>query len=163
MNMPNQEKECCPKFDPTPWNELTLEWKDKLFIKKTIPTFLHMPIPGMFGSMVRTAWKQIEAANAKPETKDFLWLCYDPTAWKSENYFHVTKEVPGVENVRLSGTFMTKVFEGPYSAVPTWIKEMEAYIASKGKKVQKLYFYYTTCPKCAKKYGKNYVVVFAQV
>jgi len=25
------------------------------------------------------------------------------------------------------------------------------------------YFYYTTCPKCAKKYGKNYVVLLAQV
>ncbi len=23
--------------------------------------------------------------------------------------------------------------------------------------------YYTTCPKCAKKYGKNYVVILAQV
>ena len=25
------------------------------------------------------------------------------------------------------------------------------------------YFYYTTCPKCAKKHGHNYVVGFAQV
>jgi len=26
-----------------------------------------------------------------------------------------------------------------------------------------LYWYYTTCPKCAKKYGKNYVVPLDQV
>ncbi len=26
-----------------------------------------------------------------------------------------------------------------------------------------LYFFYTTCPKCAKAYGKHYVVLFAQV
>ena len=26
-----------------------------------------------------------------------------------------------------------------------------------------LYFFYTTCPKCAKYYGKNYVVLVAQV
>jgi len=25
------------------------------------------------------------------------------------------------------------------------------------------FFYYTTCPKCAKHYGKNYVVAFAEV
>lgn len=161
--MSNQEQECCAKFDPTPWNEQTLEWQDKLFIKKTVPTFLHMPIPGMFGNMIASAWKQIEIAQAKPETKDYLLISHDPSLWKSENYFHVTKEVPGAENVKLSGTFMTKVFEGPYSSIPTWIKEMENYISSKGKSIKKLYFYYTTCPKCAKKYGKNYVVLFAQV
>jgi len=26
-----------------------------------------------------------------------------------------------------------------------------------------MYFFYTTCPKCAKKYGKNYVVILAEV
>jgi hypothetical protein len=29
--------------------------------------------------------------------------------------------------------------------------------------LKKLYFSYTTCPACAKAYGKNYVVLFAQV
>jgi hypothetical protein len=29
--------------------------------------------------------------------------------------------------------------------------------------MQTLYCYYTTCPKCAKKYGKNYVVLLAKV
>jgi len=40
---------------------------------------------------------------------------------------------------------------------------MKDYVKSKGKKIKELYFYYTTCPKCAKHYGKNYVVAFAQV
>ncbi len=68
-----------------------------------------------------------------------------------------------MQNVKLSGTFLTKVFEGPYQNAPKWLKEMEAYVAEQGKKAQKYYFYYTTCPKCAKKWGKNYVVIFAQV
>jgi NMD protein affecting ribosome stability and mRNA decay len=25
-----------------------------------------------------------------------------------------------------------------------------------------MYFFYTTCPKCARKYGKNYVAILAQ-
>jgi len=29
--------------------------------------------------------------------------------------------------------------------------------------LDKLYFGYTTCPSCAKAYGKNYVVLFAKV
>ena len=44
-----------------------------------------------------------------------------------------------------------------------WIKEMAEYVAEKGKTVKKYYFYYTTCPKCAKTYGHNYVVAFAKV
>jgi hypothetical protein len=36
-------------------------------------------------------------------------------------------------------------------------------VAAKGKSVKNYYFYYTTCPKCARKYGHNYVVVLAEV
>ena len=74
----------------------------------------------------------------------------------------VTKEVTGAENVRLSGTFLSKVFDGPYNSPPKWIKEMEQFVASKGKKPKKFLFYFTTCPRCAKLYGHNYAVVFAQ-
>jgi hypothetical protein len=75
----------------------------------------------------------------------------------------VTKEVPNAENVKLSGTYITKVFDGPYNAVPKWIKETNHYVTQKGKTVKRYYFYYTTCPKCAKIYGHNYVVAFAEV
>jgi hypothetical protein len=40
---------------------------------------------------------------------------------------------------------------------------MDQYVKASGKKTKKYYFYYTTCPKCAKKYGNNYVVAFAEV
>ena len=62
----------------------------------------------------------------------------------------------------ISGTFLTKVFEGPYKDAGKWVKEMQAYVKSKGSEVGKMYFYYTTCPKCAKVYGKNYTVVLAK-
>ncbi len=44
-----------------------------------------------------------------------------------------------------------------------WAKEMTSYVSEKGHTIKQLYFYYTTCPKCAKAYGKNYVVLLAQV
>ena len=75
----------------------------------------------------------------------------------------VTKEVPEAENVRLSGTFISKVFDGPYNRIPKYIKEMEQYVRVLGKESNKYYFYYTTCPKCAKKYGHNYIVAFSEV
>jgi len=163
MTNETDEKVCCPKFDPEPWQEKTVVFQDKLFIKKTLPQIFHIPLPGTIGRMMTKSWAAIEAAGASPEGKDFLWLCTDPSPWKSENYIYVTHDVPDMENVRLSGTFITKVFDGPFNAVPKWIKEMDNYLESQGKKSRQYYFYYTTCPKCAKKYGHNYVVVYAQI
>ncbi|HLE31541.1 MAG TPA: hydrolase [Bacteroidota bacterium] len=40
-----------------------------------------------------------------------------------------------------------------------WCKDFEAYAKGKHLDVKKWYMWYTTCPKCAKKYGKNYVAI----
>jgi len=63
----------------------------------------------------------------------------------------------------LSGTSLSKVFEGPYRDARKWMEEMKIYVRTRDKALRKLYFYYTTCPKCARTYGKNYVVLLAQV
>ena len=57
----------------------------------------------------------------------------------------------------------SRVFDGPYNAVPKWIKEMDTQIAGLGKTAKKYYVYFTTCPKCANTCGHNYAVVLAQV
>ncbi len=154
---------CCPRFDPEPWDRKTFVWENKPFIKDSIPTFLHIPWPPMIGRLMMRMWKRAEEAGAAPDLKDFLCLAYDPSPWKCEYHLEVTKEVPGAKNVKLSGTFLTRVFDGPYNAAPKWIKEMGDYAAEQAQKVQRYYLRYTTCPKCAKIYGHNYVVLFAQV
>ena len=159
----DETTQCCPKFDPEPWDEKEITWKDKLFVKDSMIQFMHMPLPGAFGKTVGRMWQKIEDAGANPDIKDFLMLAYDPSPWKSELYINATKEVPNAENVRFSGTYLTKVFDGPYNSVPKWIREMERHVTQKGQEVKKYYFYFTTCPKCAKIYGNNYVVVFAKV
>lgn len=162
-NNETKNEVCCPKFDPAPWEGKTLVWDNKLFIRESIPVFFHIPWPPMITKVMTSLWNKATAAAAGGELRDFLCLTYDPSPWKCEYYLAVSKEVSGSENVKLSGTFMTKVFDGPYSAVPKWVKEMDSYLAGQGKKALKYYINYTTCPKCAKKYGHNYVVFFAQV
>jgi len=159
----DSQKVCCPEFDSAPFEGKEFVWQDKLFIKETIRQFLHMPLPWVFGKAVVRMFQKIEVAGAKAEVKDFLMLCHDPSPWKSELYMSVTREVPSAENIKLSGKFLTRVFDGPYNAVPKWIKEMDKYVAEKGQSVKKYYFYFTSCPKCAKLHGHNYVVVFAQI
>jgi hypothetical protein len=163
MEVKSNEHDCCPVFEPGLWDQKTHEWIQKPFIRDYIPQFLHMPLPSMMGRIIGRMWKKAEGAGASPELKDFLLLAYDPSPWKSELYMNVTKEVPGAENVTLSGTFITKVFDGPYKSVPGYLKEFYIYLDSLGKKAKKIYFYFTTCPKCARKYGHNYIVAFAEV
>jgi hypothetical protein len=67
------------------------------------------------------------------------------------------------QNLTLSGTFLAKVFEGPYRDAGKWGEEIKLFVAAKAKQLCKLYFFYTTCPRCAKHFGKNYVVAFAEV
>ncbi|MFA6506673.1 MAG: hydrolase [Treponemataceae bacterium] len=160
----SEEKECCPKFDPLPWDGKKNEWKEKPFLMRTIPQLFHMPLPWIYGKAITEMWERAQKLNIAPPIKDFLLLAYDPSPWKSELYLSVTGEHPDAGNiVKISGTFMSKVFDGPYQDVPKYIKALEAFVRSEGKTPKKYYFYFTTCPKCAKKYGHNYIVAFAEV
>lgn len=153
------ETGCCPRFNPEPWQEKEVTFKDKLFLKDSVRSFLHIPLN--FGRVMTRNMAKIEAADAlSPEP---LVLSDEKSMWKSDLYIAVTKEVPDAEMVKLSGTFLTKVFEGSYGNMSSWVRAMNDYTKSKDKEAKKLYFFYTTCPKCAKVYGKNYTVLLAEV
>jgi len=150
---------CCEPFNPEPWQEKEITWNNKLFVKDHIISFLHIPLN--MGSKIIKNMGLIEKANAKSPYQ--LMLTDEKSLWGADIYIDVSKDVPGAQMDKLSGTFLTKVFEGPYNNAGKWAQEMVEYVKSKGKIMKKLYFSYTTCPKCAKEYGKNYVVLFAQI
>jgi len=150
--------ECCPRFNPEPWDDKTIPWMNKRFVKDRVVSILHIPLN--FGAVMKRNVRAIEAAGASP--KEMIVLADENSLWGADVYIEVTKDVPGANMATISGTFISKVFEGPYRDVRKWIEEMKRFVTTKGEKARKLYFYYTTCPKCAKKYGKNYVVILAQ-
>lgn len=159
-NMDNEiETGCCPRFNPEPWDEKEVTWQDKLFIKDHVRSFLHIPLN--FGQVMVKNMEMIESAGALAPQP--LMLSDEKSLWGTDVYIAVSKEVPRAEMERISGTFLTKVFEGPYKNAGKWAKEMKAYVKSKGREIEKMYFFYTTCPKCAKVYGKNYTVLLAKV
>jgi hypothetical protein len=160
FNMDNSETGCCPRFDPTGWDEGEFEFQERPFVRATTVNFMHIPLN--MGSVVTKTMKKIHAADAAP-SDEYLMLSTDPSPWRGEHFFAVTKSVPNAEMVTLSGVYLTKVFEGPYREAGTWAKETKRFLSSRGRQLRKLYFFYTTCPKCAKHYGTNYVVAFAEV
>jgi hypothetical protein len=157
--MAKTETGCCPRFNPKKWDNKKLSWKNKLFVKAKIRSFLHIPLT--IGSVMKKTTKLIDESDAM--SPDFVGIFDENSLWGADVYIAVTKKVSNIENVKISGTFLTKVFEGPYYNAGKWAKEMEEVVQKKGKKIKKLYFYYTTCPKCAKHYGKTYTVLLAKV
>jgi len=153
------ETGCCPRFNPEPWNEKEITFQDKLFVKDHVRSFLHIPLN--FGKVMVRNMEKIQAAEALVPMP--IMLSDENSLWGADIYIAVAKDVPGAKMARISGTFLTKVFEGPYKEIKKWIQQMKAYVKSKNKAFEKLYFFYTTCPKCAEYYGKNYVVILAKV
>ena len=151
--------ECCARFDPQPWDGKEVRWQDKRFVKDRVRSFLHIPLN--FGAVMKRNVGQIEAAGARPES--MVVLSDENSLWGADVYIEVTKEIPGANMASISGTFLCKVFEGPYQNMRKWIEEMKAFVQSRGMSFRRLFFFYTTCPKCAKKYGKNYVAILAKV
>lgn len=158
--MNNQEtSECCPRFDPQPWDGRTVTWEEKPFLKDRVRSLFHIPLN--FGAVMRRNMAAIEAAEACAE--EMIVLSDENSLWGADVYIAVSKEVPGKTMAALTGRFFSKVFEGPYRNMRQWIGEMKDQVDKEGETLKYLYFYYTTCPKCAKVYGKNYVVLLAKV
>lgn len=150
---------CCPPFDPASWSEGQVTWQDKLFIKDRVRCLLHVPLN--MGARMAANQRLIESAQAAPAQP--LVLSDERSPWTVDLYIAVTQPVPGAELATLSGTFLTKVYEGPYRDAGKWAEDMRRHVYAQQQELQRLYFAYTTCPRCAKAYGKNYVVLLAQV
>ncbi|HAN77820.1 MAG TPA: hypothetical protein DCQ31_08645, partial [Bacteroidales bacterium] len=100
------EPECCPKFSPENWDDKTIEWENKSFIKDKVFTLFYMPMN--FGA----AMKRLDAKTtaAKAQVPDYLCLSNHTSKWNMDLYLAVDKEVPDTENVKLSGKYYCKTY-----------------------------------------------------
>jgi hypothetical protein len=152
---------CCPRFNPEGWDGQELHFEGKQFVKATTRSLAHVPLN--MGSVFSRVQKHIDEGEAS-NVEQTLVLSRDTSAFGAEHLFAVAKPVAGETMHSVSGNFVTKLFEGPYRAVRNWHGEMKKIAQSHGTgEDQPVWFFYTTCPKCAKAYGKNYVVGVAEI
>jgi hypothetical protein len=157
-NIKTFETGCCPQFDPSKYDEKEVQFDNKLFLKDHVTSLFHIPLN--FGKVMTRSMSIIE--NSDAEAVEQLVLTDENSLWGSDVYIHVDKEIPDATMERISGNFLTKVFEGPYKDIGKFVKEMKSYFKSKSKDLKKLYLYYLYCPKCSKEYGRNYIVLFGK-
>jgi hypothetical protein len=154
-----KEKVCCPQFEPALWDGKILDWNNKRFVKAKVFTFLYMPIN--FGGVMKRLCNLMDKAGA--QMTDGLLLADHTSKWNMNLYLATDKEISGIENVMLNGKFLCKVYEGNFKDTGKWVKDFQDYLKNINLNSKKLYMWYTTCPKCAKKYGKNYVAIVGQI
>jgi hypothetical protein len=155
----NSETECCPPFDPIPWDDKLIVWENKRFIKDHVFTIFYMPLN--FGAAMKRLMKKLDDSGAICPCG--LCLSDHASKWNMNLLLEVDREIPGTENLSLTGKFYSRVYEGNFNHTGNWQKDFESAVRLKGFNMKKTYMWYTTCPKCAKKYGKNYVVILGQV
>jgi hypothetical protein len=159
MDMSTSTTGCCPMFKTEDWDDKIFEFNDKPFIQDHTVSIMYVPL-NMGAVMKRISQK---ADNSAAAAEDFILLSQDVSPWRANHYYAVKSDFAGDDVVRMSGKYYAKVFEGPYSQAGMWHKDLQAALDKRGYKPKNIYFYYTTCPKCAKTYGKNYVVGLAEV
>lgn len=106
---------CCPPFDERKarFDEKEIQWTNKPFVKDSTWCFMYVPLN--FGGAVKRAGAKIDAADAAVPDEEFILLSDMKSPWITNIYFSVTKDVvQNAEMIHLSGTFLTKVFEGPF-------------------------------------------------
>lgn len=151
---------CCPKFNPDGWDGAELHFRDKPFVRATTRSAMYVPLD--MGRVFERVHRRIAAADAH-DPRNGIVLSRDVSPWQGEHLFAVTGPVPGEEMTTLSGDFLTLAFEGPYSRTHEWHKIMRQLVHDRGSPPGGIWFFYTTCPDCAKAYGENHVIGLAQI
>ena len=148
---------CCPKFNPDGWDGVALQLRDLPVLRARTCSVMHLPLN--MGKVFGRVQTHLQQAGTQAQAV----LSSDLSPWQDEHLFVVDGPVSGEEMATLSGDFVTRVFEGPYGRAKHWMRELRDMSRARGKPDGRAFFYYTTCPKCAKAYGKNYVVGFAEI
>lgn len=162
--MATRNQDCCPTFEVEKWDGKTINWENRIFLKESITTFFHIPFPPAIGKKVMKMHNlALETGTSIPDKSEALILFRDPSAFKSEIYYAVTKEIEGANVSKITGSFVARVFDGPYNSIPRFMNEMNSYLKEKGQVALDYYVHYAYCPECAKETGHNYMILFAKV
>jgi hypothetical protein len=165
MRVPNtytsiNETGCCAVPNTADWDEKEVVFDNKLFIRKHTMSVFYIPLN--MAKVMNQLQSIATQAKAEVPPQEVMTLSRDLSPWRAEHLYAVSHTVDGADNVTLSGTFLTKVFEGPFKSAGLWHTQLLDFAKKRHKSVRTTYFFYTTCPNCAKHYGKNFVIGLAQ-
>jgi hypothetical protein len=151
---------CCPVFHPEDYENKLFDFSSHQFIKAQSKSIMYVPM-NLDKVMTKTQG-DIVAAHQNFEDR-YLIISQDVTPFKCDHYFIVKGEVPHYPIQKIEGLYYTKVYDGSYNNISKWMKDLDGILHTKGRKINEVFAFYSTCPKCAEVYKHNYVVLMAKV
>ena len=112
----------------------------KQVVRVSVLAVLISYFPG-FGGMMKKAAESMKAAHAKPEP-DSLVLADETSAWRSEVYLEVTREVSDLLSHRISATFAVRILKILIKILENGMQEFE--MVAKKKKIRRKELLLTT-------------------
>ena len=136
MSSEIENQECCPRFDPAPWNGKLFEWNNKRFIKDSVTTQFYIPLN--FGEVIMRMNERVARDGA--EMPDWLCLSDHTSESNMDLYLAVDREVKDAENITLSGKFLSKAYEGSFENTGEWCRDFEELCKRSGIGYQKMVY-----------------------
>lgn len=143
-------------FKPELWDKKQFVWGNKRFIQKRVLSLFYRPLN--FCRIMKWLEKRVEKAGG--EHPDALCLVSINSPWSMTLNYAVNREIPGCNNCILSGTWISRVYEGTFRSGLT--DEFNNWTLQEGFSIKRIYYWYTACLKCADKSYKEYTVVLAE-
>lgn len=147
------------EFNPEIWDNKLFEWNGKRFIFTKIKTIFCFPIN--YGRAMRKLTNFANSVHAI--SQDNMCLMHSTSMWKTDLYLTVDQYIKDADNISLSGSFYTKVYEGNIKDKNKWKKNFKQLLQNQQILSRQIYIWYTNSPKLFKKYDKNYVVLIAKI
>ena len=151
---------CCMKFDTIKYDNKTHRWKNKKFVKDSVfakPFGVDKKVAEMKTKIEEWRW----ITRTRPE--NVLVLFNAANSFKWEIYISIDNYVDWMNYVELSWVYFSKVYDASFDTANKLMEDMEEYLKKKGKDAHNYYIHYAYCPDCAKHYGDNYTVLFAEI
>ena len=145
-DMTENPTNCCPRFKAEAWDNQTLHFENKHFVRVKTKSLMHIPVN--MGFVFSKTYKAMQDADAV-DLDQTLVMSRDLSPWSAEHLFAASAPVPGQKMISLSGDYKTRVFDAGYRDSHKLSEEFEDDLELHGLDVEEQYVFFTTCPKCA--------------
>jgi hypothetical protein len=122
------------QFNRECWDDVEFVWNRKPFIRTTVAEVMHHPIVDNLDTVNQSLLHKAYAMNAIPADNDALLLRHPISSWKEEVLLSVTKPLPDADNVELTGTFRSRVFEGKKTQLRSFFRQMEGFLETRNER-----------------------------
>jgi hypothetical protein len=152
----------CPDVNDQDWHLQDRDWSGKFFYFEYVQHLFYMPL--QLDKVIQNMKLDIARKGYQPVNPD--QILYLPGSFQGRVLMEIQDpeqydaNVEKFENARI----LSRVYKGPRNRIKNAVEELKAFTQDKTHLIpSKIYYWHTTCPKCAPTKGGDKTVLFARV